>query len=373
MSDDYMNVSDEDFLNMAPPEEVEIDANATDQEEKEEVDTDVVEEEDLDLSEEEETAVDDTESNVSTDDAKEENDETEEEVSENESEAEEVAEPETKEEAVDYEKQVQQILAPFKANGKEMQVDSIEDAMTLMQQGANYNKKMTSLKPGLKVLKMLENNELLDEGKLSYLIDLHNQDPKAIQKLIKDSKVNPLDIEEGEEIDYVPQSHAVSDSSIELDSVIEDLKQSNEGSLILNTVSNDWDESSRKEVVAKPAYLKDLAEHVKSGVYAKVTAVIERERALGRLTNLSDFQAYNHVGEAMHEAGHLDAEIGAKTVAPIAAAVVKKKPNDPKLKDRKRAASGTKSSASKKGSSEDIDYLKMSDEDFAKISNSPYQ
>lgn len=49
------------------------------------------------------------------------------------------------------------------------------EAVQLMQKGANYTRKMQDIAPHRKVLLMLENNGLLDEGKLSYLIDLEKK------------------------------------------------------------------------------------------------------------------------------------------------------------------------------------------------------
>src|SRR5690606_21653948 len=71
----------------------------------------------------------------------------------------------------DYEKLYKEIMKPFKANGREIKLNSPEEVITLMQKGANYTKKMQALQPHLKIVRMLENNQLLDEGKLSQLID----------------------------------------------------------------------------------------------------------------------------------------------------------------------------------------------------------
>ena len=86
----------------------------------------------------------------------------------------------------DYKAEYQRLLAPFKANGKDIQVTSVDEALTLMQMGANYNKKMAALKPNLKVLKLLDTHGLLDENELNFLIDLKEKNPKAIMKLVKD-------------------------------------------------------------------------------------------------------------------------------------------------------------------------------------------
>ena len=41
---------------------------------------------------------------------------------------------------------------------------------------------------------MLENAGITDENQLAYLIDLSNKNPQAIQKLVKDSGIDPLDM-----------------------------------------------------------------------------------------------------------------------------------------------------------------------------------
>ena len=95
----------------------------------------------------------------------------------------------------DYKAEYQRLLAPFKANGKDIQVTSVDEALTLMQMGANYNKKMAALKPNLKVLKLLDTHGLLDENELNFLIDLKEKNPKAIMKLVKDSGIDPMEMD----------------------------------------------------------------------------------------------------------------------------------------------------------------------------------
>lgn len=125
----------------------------------------------------------------------------------------------------DYEKLYNELLSPFRANGKEIQIDKVEDARRLMQMGANYNKKMAALKPHLKTLKLLENNGLLDEQKLSFYIDIEQKKPEAIAKLLKDSNIDPLDFDL-EKNDYKASTYTVDDREIELDTVLDELKDS---------------------------------------------------------------------------------------------------------------------------------------------------
>ena len=69
--------------------------------------------------------------------------------------------------SVDYEAFYKKVMAPFKANGKMITLRSPEEAIQLMQQGANFTKKMQAIAPHRKLLIMLENNGLLDESKIN--------------------------------------------------------------------------------------------------------------------------------------------------------------------------------------------------------------
>src|SRR5690606_34973436 len=109
---------------------------------------------------------------------------------------------------VDYEAEYKRLLTPFKANGREIQVKSVDDAIQLMQMGANYNKKMAALKPNLKLMKMLQNNNLLSEEKLSFFIDLEKKDPAAINKLVKDAGINPMDLDAEKATGYKQSTHS---------------------------------------------------------------------------------------------------------------------------------------------------------------------
>ena len=123
-----------------------------------------------------------------------------------------------------YEDAYNQVTAPFKANGATMQVKSPEDIVRLMQMGAGAQKQMAKLKPNLKLIKMLENNNLLDERRLNNLIDLSKNDSKAIAKLVKDSGVDPEEIDIENASTYQPNNYTVTDSEYELDQVLDSIK-----------------------------------------------------------------------------------------------------------------------------------------------------
>lgn len=270
--------------------------------------------------------------------------------------------------AVNYKAEYEKVFAPFVANGKQMQVQSAEEAVTLMQMGANYNKKMAALKPNLKLLKLLENNGLLSEEKLSFLIDLDKKNPDAISKLMKDSGIDPLEMDVSKS-EYKPKTYTVDDRELELDSVLEKIQDTPTFQKTLDVVSNKWDGPSKQIVAATPQLIEVINSHMQSGVYDLISTEVERERMLGRLNGMSDIDAYRHVGEAMHTRGAFN------TPAKSAAKPAERQPITPKpkaddaaVRAKKLAASTPKAAAPVKNDP-DFNPLALSDEDFAKIGN----
>lgn len=270
-------------------------------------------------------------------------------------------------EAIDYKAAYEELMAPFKANKTEIKVDSIEDVRKLMQMGANYHQKMVSLKPNLKMLKLLQNNDLLDQDKLSFLIDLDKKNPEAIKKLLKDSGVDPLDIDIADDSDYKPSTYNVTDSELALDSVISDIQGSSSFNRTMDTVGNKWDAASQDSIVKEPELLRIINEHMESGLFDQVMSVVERERMLGRLEGMSDIQAYHKVG-SMITANEAQAKQPSQSFSTPEQpnSVNRAKSVDPKLKSRKKAASSTKS-APRAVNNDDFNPLSMSDDEFEQL------
>ena len=272
--------------------------------------------------------------------------------------------------AIDYEAAYKKLFAPFKANGKDLQVATVDEAVTLMQMGANYNKKMAALKPNLKLMKLLENNGLLSEEKLSFLIDLEKKNPDAIGKLLKDGGIDPLDLNAENASDYKPHTYTVDDRELELDTILGEMKDSPSYNRTLDVVSNKWDGASKQVIAQQPQLLKVINDHISNGVYDLISTEMERERMFGRLNGLSDLEAYRHVGDAIQARGgfdHLASQVQAK---PAVQPGVKPAPvvDDQKLKDKKRAASPTKATPATAPAA-DFNPLALSDDEFTKLVN----
>jgi hypothetical protein len=207
--------------------------------------------------------------------------------------------------APDFEALYKQVMAPFKANGRDFTPASPEEAIRLMQMGVNYTKKMQGLKPNLKLLRMLENNGLLQEDRIAHLIDLSKGDKGAIQKLLQDGKVDPLDLDVAAESTYRPGNHVVSDADMAFHDALENVLQTPTGKETVKVINADWDPESKNAIFEEPALLEIIDRQRSNGIYAKISAELERRKVLGEFGNVPFIQAYKSVGDELHAAGKL--------------------------------------------------------------------
>lgn len=280
---------------------------------------------------------------------------------------------------IDYKAAYERLTAPFKANGREIQVQSVDDAIALMQMGANYNKKMAALKPNLKLLKLLENNGLLDEGKLNYLIDLEKKNPDAINKLVQESGLDPMGFDSDKASQYKPNTYTVDEREMELDTVLDELQSSPAYTQTLDVVTNRWDGESKRVIAGTPQILKVINDHIERGIYDVIQKEMERERMFGRLNGLSDIQAYRQVGDAIEARGgfaHLTqkrTEQGQPTPEPRQVVTpAPRQVDEDRLRDKRRAASAPRPAASSAAPLSGLNPLGMSDEEFSKVGLSKF-
>ena len=267
---------------------------------------------------------------------------------------------------IDYEAAYKRIMAPFKASKRMMQVDNIDDAISLMQKGADYHNKMKMLSPNLKIVSTLEKEGLLDQNKLNNLIDLSKKDPKAIAQLIKDSGIDPLDIDTDEEVTYKPNNYGVSDKEFKINQAIDDIRDTPSFDKTINILAKEWDNESKNLISDNPEIISIINDHVFNGVFDKVQSVVDTERALGRL-QVPDVVAYRQVAEHLQSQGALSNQ--QESVRPPPASVPKAKAQDPAVVQKKRkAAAGTRKTAGKTESTS-ANYLGMTDEEFMKLAD----
>lgn len=198
------------------------------------------------------------------------------------------------------------VMTGFKANGKQIELRSPEELIQLAQMGANYTSKMQQIAPHRKMLLMLENNGLLDEGKLSYLIDLEKKDPEAIKKLIKDSGMNPLDIDTEVEPTYREGNHRVDDKEVNFRTALDDMRSNPKGIETLQVLNSTWDQASKDALFENPGIMPIMLQQRELGVYDRIAAEIDRQKMLGAIPATKSFvESYQQVGKQMAADGAL--------------------------------------------------------------------
>jgi len=265
---------------------------------------------------------------------------------------------------VDYKGAYGKIMAPFKANGKTIQLESVDEAIQLMQMGANYTKKMQEMQGVRKYVMMLQNNGLLDEEKLSFLIDLDKRNPEAIKKLLVDAKIDPLEFDVTKQNYRNNGSHTVSNEEVALNSAIEDLNSQDGGKETLASV-HEWDQASKKTLWENPDVLKVIHTQRANGVYAKITTEMDRRQALGQIpANTPFLAAYKKIGDDLAARGAFNQQSVSGT--PVAVRTVSgKTPSTRAVDPRLKAAAPTRTSP--RTTQGPINYLALSDEEFAKL------
>lgn len=269
---------------------------------------------------------------------------------------------------VNHEDFYKKVMAPFVANGKTIELNTPEEVIQLMQQGANYTRKMQAIAPHRKMLTMAQNNGIT-EDKLSFLIDLEKGNPEAIQKFLKDKGVDPLTIDTDAEPTYREGTHKVSDNEVAFQTNLEELGSTPEGKETLQTINSTWDDASKEVLWGEPGLMPVIHAQKANGIYDRIVSEVDRRKMLGQITPETSFiTAYRTVGDDLFKSGGFDdlapkpapavvppVKTAVATTAAAPAAVVDNG-------DKASAASPTRSTP--KPAKTNINPLAMSDAEF---------
>lgn len=277
----------------------------------------------------------------------------------------------TESDDVNYESAYKELMAPFQAARREVKLDNIEDARRLMQMGVDYSKKMELMKPHLRILRTLDKAKLTDPEQVNFLIDLHEKNPDAIKKLLKDGDIDPMDLDLKDSETYKPNEHVIGDTELALSEAFDSISESPQYQAVLSTFDK-MDTVSKQQLQDNPGVIPVITQHMEAGIYEKVWAKVQTERMFGRLAGLSDLDAYYATGEALHKIGAFGPTDDAPSPvvdtpqgsAQGTGSPTGKKPN---AKAQKRAASPVKGGAAKGGKKPVPDIASMSDAEIEKL------
>ena len=263
------------------------------------------------------------------------------------------------------------VTAKFNASGKEFQVDNADDVISLMQKGIDYNIKMSTLKPALKMVKALEAHGITQED-IGLLIDIHNRKPEAIASLVKQADIDLYSVDEDSVDRYAPTDAQITDEEYEFQNVISSISASPRYADVMQFVANST-VADKQEVYSQPQILKSLVEHAQLGIFDKVMAEVDKLQVLGRLPQgMTPLQAYHAIGSQMfggeptpsQEQHRVNSQVQQPIPKPVQRPV-----QQPQSNTARRAAAApsnaAKPGAKPKPSAHDL--FTMSDEEFSKI------
>jgi hypothetical protein len=256
-------------------------------------------------------------------------------------------------------------LHPIKANGKEYPIESMDELYRLASMGISAHQKWEAAAEGRKLSKMLKSNGLsIDDVNL--LVDIKKGDKAAIANLLKESGVDPLDLDVEASTGYAPKDYSPSDIELRVEDVVERVKTKPKFEETVNVIMEQWDERSREAFFEKPEILEllnvDMQPDPETGVsmYDRVAPLAEKLKALDGGVK-SDIEYYIEAGNQVVDSINKSKE--SKTQAKQKA-TIKKQAQKKKIEQKKKVAAPSKnagtSSVQPKGFSE------MTDEELDK-------
>ena len=227
---------------------------------------------------------------------------------------------------VDYKGFYNTIMKPFKANGKTIELRSPEEAIQLMQMGANYTRKMQEISKHRKTIATLQENGIKTDEDLAFILDIKNKNPEALQKFFKDNDIDPFDVDTSAEVNYKPKVKMVSEEVLETRAILDELNSDPDGAKTLRLIADTWDEESTRFMWNNPSAFRIIHEQRLSGVYDQIMNEINRQTTLGTLsTTGSILEKYNIVGNQLFGAGQpqndttrkpIDTRVGSRSSTP---------------------------------------------------------
>lgn len=274
------------------------------------------------------------------------------------------AEPAT----IDYKGFYESIVGkPIKAAGKEVVVQTAEEAVKLVQMGVGFHSKMSKIAHAERIIETLRENDLLDDSKINELIDISKKNPEAIAALVQSAGLEPHQlIPSGDAPKYIPGDHVLPEAQLLFRTSVDTIREQG-GEEFLAHVAQDWDVTSRAEIYKDPAALDMIYGHKQSGIYDKISSEVDRRKVFDpSVAKLPFIHAYLAVGNEMHEKGLLAPQQAEPTpVAPQPVAVKPAVASQP-VNPNPAAAKAASVRSTPTPATETPNYLTMSDEEFLK-------
>ena len=181
-------------------------------------------------------------------------------------------------------------LKPVKIDGVEVPVKSMEELYALASAGGKFTKKMQEIAKYKKSLVMMD-EQGISEQDLSLLAEIKGGSKDALAVLLKQAKIDPLDIDETPSENYVPGAYIPNDQQVTLMEIDRELSVDPEYNITRDYVNNQLDPRSQDMLIQNPNMIRGLHQDIKSGVFPQVQAVAQKLRLMDGGTR-SDMEYY---------------------------------------------------------------------------------
>ena len=271
------------------------------------------------------------------------------------------------EEEIDYKAFYDEVTSPIKADGRDFTIKSASDLRNLVSKGLDYTQKTQQIGPYRKTLAFLRDNDVLDDTKLSYMVDLYKKDEKAVKQLIRDVTAEPkeegkrklelydLDPEQEEESQryHFQNKNTITDEQLNFREVFDEVNASEGGNAFLNKITQKFDQSSLSYLYQHPESIKLL---YKADRFGQFDQIMEKMQ-YNDMIHPEKVQTENTITRFM-KTGQSMPELFQQNQQPTQQQVVQQR----QQQNRVKSASIPRASGGK--SRNFVDPLDMSDEEF---------
>jgi hypothetical protein len=234
----------------------------------------------------------------------------------------------------------------------EIEVNDINELQTIASKALKDKTKYDRYKDDISLVQGIK-EQGLSEQDLYLLVEAKKGNRQALAKLLKETNVDPYDIDiDDEEVDnYQPNEYKSDPRIVETKAIIDNLKTNQEVfTKFNNLLTNDFDEQSRTKAFEDPQLLEFIGESINSGLYEKLAPNYMKKKLLGQDSISAYISAYDEFMKSVQNQEKTKIETQAKQ-------------NNVKATKRKKASVGTKKQANNSPKKK-VDIANMSDEEF---------
>ena len=286
------------------------------------------------------------------------------------------------------------VTSEFVANGKVMKgFTEPEKIIQAQQMAAGFSEKMRAFKQYRPFIEPLKKKGILDNpDKFNLMIDAIDGDQEAIKALLKETNIDPLELNI-DEVDYKPKDNLASPITLAYDDLIDTASQFGIDDKVNNIITKEWDDDSVAELLSDTKNSSDLIAHMNNGVYDIVQERIAKKKMTditGSFSSMRDIDQYRAAvaeleqeyvqqqqmqqQQVMHQSQEpvvqfsedaIQAEI-AKIKAEKEQVKKREQANSKANTARKKAASVSKKKSTMKQTKKVFDPMELSDDEFEK-------